>query len=84
MAMRAFVSRSGLCRSMEGSWRSSASSLRCFSDGKGRVLGEEERAKETVYIQKMEKERMEKMKKKAEQEKAEKEKSDKAGEGHQN
>ncbi|GFP88836.1 hypothetical protein PHJA_001027300 [Phtheirospermum japonicum] len=77
MAMRSVVSRSELCRLMEGSWRSSASSLRYFSDGKGRVLGEEERAQETVYIQKMEREKMEKLKKKAEQEKAEKDKSDK-------
>ncbi|KAI3458817.1 hypothetical protein Pfo_015480 [Paulownia fortunei] len=80
MAMRSVVSRIGLCHLMEGNWRSSASSLRYFSDGKGRVLNEEERAKETVFIQKMERERLEKMKKKAEQEKSEKEKSDKAGE----
>ncbi|PIN14962.1 hypothetical protein CDL12_12406 [Handroanthus impetiginosus] len=78
MAMRSVVSRNGLCRLMEGKWRSSASSLRYFSDGKDRVLGEEERAKETVYIQKMERERLEKLKKKAEQEKAEKEKPDKS------
>ncbi|XP_008788952.2 uncharacterized protein At2g27730, mitochondrial-like [Phoenix dactylifera] len=44
-------------------------SARPFSDGKGRVLSEEERAKESVYIQKMEKEKMEKMKHKAEKEK---------------
>ncbi|KAG8087632.1 hypothetical protein GUJ93_ZPchr0010g11044 [Zizania palustris] len=44
---------------------------RLMSDGKGRVLSEEERAKESVYIQKMEKERQEKLKKKLEQEKAE-------------
>ncbi|EES15175.1 hypothetical protein BDA96_07G180200 [Sorghum bicolor] len=43
--------------------------LRLLSDGKGRVLSEEERAKETVYIQKMEKERQEKLKKQLEQEK---------------
>ncbi|KAJ1269646.1 hypothetical protein BS78_07G227700 [Paspalum vaginatum] len=36
---------------------------RLLSDGKGRVLGEEERAKESVYIQKMERERLEKLKK---------------------
>ncbi|GER51200.1 serine hydroxymethyltransferase [Striga asiatica] len=63
-----------VCGLMEGN---RPSSLRYFSDDKGRVLSEEERAKETVYIQKMERERMEKLKKKAEQEKAEKEKSDK-------
>ncbi|KAL7107943.1 hypothetical protein ABFS82_06G084400 [Erythranthe guttata] len=79
MALRSVVSRSELCRLMESSWRSSASGIRYFSDGKGRVLGEEERAQETVYIQKMERERLEKLKKKAEQEKSEKEKSDKAG-----
>lgn len=42
---------------------------RLLSDGKGRVLSEEERAKENVYIQKMERERREKLKKKLEQEK---------------
>lgn len=42
---------------------------RLLSDGKGRVLSEEERAKENVYIQKMERERQEKLKKKLEQEK---------------
>lgn len=46
--MRFVVSRSGL---MEANLRSSSYSLRYFSDGKGRVLSEEERAKETVYIQ---------------------------------
>ncbi|CAD6245625.1 unnamed protein product [Miscanthus lutarioriparius] len=44
--------------------------LRLLSDGKGRVLSEEERAKESVYIQKMEKERLEKLKKRLEQEKS--------------
>ncbi|KAL6646371.1 hypothetical protein ACP70R_017979 [Stipagrostis hirtigluma subsp. patula] len=56
------------------------------SDAKGRVLSEEERAKESVYIQKMEKERQEKLKKKLEQEKADADKnkpdsSDKKSEG---
>ncbi|WVZ91666.1 hypothetical protein U9M48_037809 [Paspalum notatum var. saurae] len=36
---------------------------RLLSDSKGRVLSEEERAKESVYIQKMERERLEKLKK---------------------
>ncbi|KAG8390804.1 hypothetical protein BUALT_Bualt01G0121700 [Buddleja alternifolia] len=49
MSMRFVVLR--LSRLMEGKWRSSASSLRYFSDDKGRILSEEERAKETVYIQ---------------------------------
>ncbi|XP_020585271.1 uncharacterized protein LOC110027950 [Phalaenopsis equestris] len=48
-------------------------SSRGFSD-KGRVLSEEEMAAETIYIQKMEKEKLEKMKRKAEKEKAEAEK----------
>ncbi|TVU04540.1 hypothetical protein EJB05_47653 [Eragrostis curvula] len=48
---------------------------RLLSDGKGRVLSEEERAKESVYIQKMEKERQEKLKKKLEQEKADADKN---------
>ncbi|XP_016447486.1 uncharacterized protein LOC107772502 isoform X1 [Nicotiana tabacum] len=73
MAMRSVVSSSGVRRLMDGSGRSSVSGLRYFTDGKGRVLSEEERAKETVYIQKMERERMEKAKLKAEREKADKE-----------
>lgn len=56
-----------------GASRSSSLFPRYFSDGnKGRVLSEEERAKETVYIQKMERERLEKMKKKVDKEKSEK------------
>nr|GMC65516.1 putative uncharacterized transmembrane protein DDB_G0293028 isoform X1 [Ipomoea batatas] len=63
-----------------GAGRSSFSGLRYFSDSTGRILSEEERAKENVYIQlvkKMERERLEKLKKKAEKEKAEREKSGK-------
>ncbi|CAO2207587.1 unnamed protein product [Urochloa humidicola] len=55
-----------------------AGGRRLLSDGKGRVLSEEERAKEGVYIQKMERERQEKLKKKLEQEKAD---ADKKPEG---
>ncbi|XP_009618927.1 uncharacterized protein [Nicotiana tomentosiformis] len=77
MAMRSVVSSTGVRRLMDGSGRSSVSGLRYFTDGKGRVLSEEERAIETVYIQKMERERMEKAKLKAEKEKAEREKADK-------
>ncbi|CAI0442398.1 unnamed protein product [Linum tenue] len=66
--------RLGLARSMD----STRAATRYFSDGNvgkgGRVLNEEERAKETVYVQKMERERLEKQKQKAEKEKAEKEK----------
>ncbi|KAF2920932.1 uncharacterized LOC4346312 isoform 2 [Oryza sativa Japonica Group] len=66
--------------------------MRLMSDGKGRVLSEEERAKENVYVQvylKMERERMEKRKKKLEKEKAEADKgnpaaSDKNTEGGSN
>ncbi|XP_016447488.1 uncharacterized protein LOC107772502 isoform X2 [Nicotiana tabacum] len=76
MAMRSVVSSSGVRRLMDGSGRSSVSGLRYFTDGKGRVLSEEERAKETVYIQKMERERMEKAKLKAEREKADKQKAE--------
>ncbi|XP_021773491.1 uncharacterized protein At2g27730, mitochondrial-like [Chenopodium quinoa] len=75
MAMRSAatsVSRSSLHRIMDGTSRSSSLFARFSSDG--RVLSEEERAKETVYIQKMERERLEKLKKKQEKEKAEKEK----------
>ncbi|XP_010321348.1 uncharacterized protein At2g27730, mitochondrial isoform X1 [Solanum lycopersicum] len=84
MAMRSVVSFSGLRRLTKGAnvaLRSSVTGLRHFSDGK--ILGEEERAQENIYIQKMERERLEKAKQKAEREKAEKEKADKqkAGEG---
>lgn len=51
MALTSLASRAGLIRIMEGNLASSTSTLRYFSDGKGRVLSEEERAKETVYIQ---------------------------------
>ncbi|KAJ8551629.1 hypothetical protein K7X08_021644 [Anisodus acutangulus] len=80
MAMRSVVSNSGLRRLMEGGGRSSVSGLRYFADDKGRILSEEERAKETVYIQKMERERMEKARLKAEKERAEREKADKKAE----
>ncbi|XWS08138.1 hypothetical protein CRYUN_Cryun41cG0054600 [Craigia yunnanensis] len=73
MTMRSALSRFSTAtryRSME----STRGRIRYFSDDKGRVLSEEERAKESVYIQKMERERMEKLKKKAEKEKAQKEK----------
>ncbi|OAY39039.1 uncharacterized protein LOC110624402 isoform X2 [Manihot esculenta] len=81
MATRFAVSR--LCitrsRSIESTWRAT----RCFSDDRGRILSEEERAAENVYIQKMERERLAKLKQKAEKEKAEKEKqsSDKKTDG---
>ncbi|XP_049380843.1 uncharacterized protein At2g27730, mitochondrial-like isoform X1 [Solanum stenotomum] len=81
MAMRSVVSSSGVCRLMEGGGRSSISGLRYFSDSKGRIFSEEERAKEAVYIQKMERERMEKARKKAEKERAEREKADKENMG---
>ncbi|XP_019059618.1 PREDICTED: uncharacterized protein LOC109117254 [Tarenaya hassleriana] len=54
------VSRTGLTRSLG----STLGATRCFSDDKGRVLSEEERAKENIYIQKMERERLEKLRKK--------------------
>ncbi|CAN4114425.1 unnamed protein product [Withania somnifera] len=79
MAMKSVVSRSGV-RLMGGGGRSAASGLRYFTDGKGRILSEEERAKEAVYIQKMERERMEKARLKAEKERAEREKADKGSE----
>ncbi|KAF7811541.1 beta-mannosyltransferase 4-like [Senna tora] len=70
MAMRSVLSRGSVTRSMESS-RGAMS--RYFSD-KGRVLSEEEQAKENVYIKKWERERLEKQKEKAEKEKVEKEK----------
>ncbi|XP_010088813.2 uncharacterized protein At2g27730, mitochondrial [Morus notabilis] len=80
MAMRSVVRRVGiLTRSME----TTRGATRYLSDGKGRILSEEERAAENVYIQKMERERSEKLKQKAEKEKAQKEKenADKKPEG---
>ncbi|KAJ9175404.1 hypothetical protein P3X46_013962 [Hevea brasiliensis] len=68
MATRFALSRLCITRSMD----STRGATRYFSDGKGRVLSEEERAAENVYIQ--ERERLEKLKQKAEKEKAEKEK----------
>ncbi|XP_062091748.1 uncharacterized protein At2g27730, mitochondrial [Humulus lupulus] len=71
MAMRSVLARAtALTRSME----TTRGATRYFSDGKGKILSEEERAAENVYIQKMEREKMEKLKKKAEKEKAQKEK----------
>ncbi|KAJ4802307.1 F1F0-ATPase inhibitor-like protein [Rhynchospora pubera] len=79
MAMRSVI---GGMRRLGGSQSEvtcgSRVSVRLFSDDKGKVLSEEERAKENVYIKKWEKERLEKQKKKAE---AEKEKSDKTPDG---
>nr|GEX26287.1 putative NADH:ubiquinone reductase [Tanacetum cinerariifolium] len=73
MAMRSsIISRSSAL--LTPSMRSS--SVRLFSD-QGRVLSEEERAAENVYIKKMEKEQLEKKKLKEAKEKAEKEKAEK-------
>ncbi|KGN46045.1 uncharacterized protein At2g27730, mitochondrial [Cucumis sativus] len=80
MAMRSVLTRSSLTTST-----ARAGGFRFLSDGKGRVLSEEERAAENVYIQKMERERLEKLRLKAEKEKAQKEKeqSEKKHEGTQ-
>ncbi|KAG6578822.1 putative protein, mitochondrial [Cucurbita argyrosperma subsp. argyrosperma] len=83
MAMRSVLSRiSPTPLTMRAS---GPGGFRYFSDGKGRVLSEEERAAENVYIQKMEREKLEKQRLKAEKEKAEKEKeqSEKKREGTQ-
>ncbi|XP_058088359.1 uncharacterized protein LOC131235234 [Magnolia sinica] len=79
MAMRsAAIPRAFISRVMEASRRTS----RYFSDGTGRVLGEEEKAAENVYIQKKERERLEKLRLKMEKEKgtSEKEKPEKKAE----
>ncbi|XVE68592.1 hypothetical protein DITRI_Ditri09bG0080700 [Diplodiscus trichospermus] len=73
MAMRSSLNRFSIAARYQ-SMESSRGAIRYLSDDKGRILSEEERAKENVYIQKMERERLEKLKKKAEKEKAEKEK----------
>ncbi|XP_050208763.1 uncharacterized protein LOC126659515 [Mercurialis annua] len=66
------LSRLGGISSSMFSTRGGSTATRYFSDGKGRVLSEEERAAENVYIQRMEREKLEKLKQKAEKEKAEK------------
>ncbi|XP_078152883.1 F1F0-ATPase inhibitor protein [Carex rostrata] len=79
MATRSLI---GVMRRLGGSQAEvtggARASVRLFSDDRGKVLSEEERAKENVFMQKWERERLEKHKKKAE---AEKEKSDKAPDG---
>uniref|UniRef100_A0A7N0RC83 Mitochondrial ATPase inhibitor n=1 Tax=Kalanchoe fedtschenkoi TaxID=63787 RepID=A0A7N0RC83_KALFE len=76
MAARSLASRAlTATRLMDSTRRAAPAATRFFGDG--RVLSEEERAKETVYIQKMERERLEKLKKKAEKEQAEKDDADK-------
>ncbi|GAA0184704.1 hypothetical protein LIER_31992 [Lithospermum erythrorhizon] len=81
MAMRSMISCNILGRFMGKNWQISSLSggIRRFTDRTGRVLNEEERARETVYVQKMEKERLEKLKLKAEKENADK--SDKKSDG---
>ncbi|KAM5551104.1 uncharacterized protein ABKV19_026102 [Rosa sericea] len=75
MAMRSVQSRVVLTRALlTRSMESSRGATRYFSDGKGKVLSEEERAAENVYIKKMERERLEKLKQKAAKESAENEK----------
>ncbi|URE46048.1 hypothetical protein MUK42_14655 [Musa troglodytarum] len=74
MAMRSATAR------VPRLWRPAMEKLarrspRFFSDDRGRILSEEERAAENVYIQKMERERMEKLRRKAEKERLEAEKA---------
>ncbi|KAI4351337.1 hypothetical protein L6164_005712 [Bauhinia variegata] len=74
MAMRSALSQRSL--SLTCSMESSRGALTRFFSDKGRVLSEEEQAKENVYIQKWEREKLEKQKQKDEKEKAEKAKGD--------
>ncbi|KAK7269714.1 hypothetical protein RIF29_22448 [Crotalaria pallida] len=83
MAMRSvllLLSRR-VSRSMDSTSRGAMS--RFYSSDKGRVLSEEEQAKENVYIQKWERERLEKLKQQADKVKSEKDKdaADKKPEG---
>ncbi|KAI3994511.1 hypothetical protein MKX01_012768 [Papaver californicum] len=71
MVMRAAVKKISPTRLMEGTRRFAP---RYFSDGSGRILGDEERAAETIWIKKMEREKLEKMKQKLDKEIAEAEK----------
>ncbi|CAO2190288.1 unnamed protein product, partial [Urochloa humidicola] len=86
MAMRSALTSLPACLRVPSAAAAAAGGRRPLSDGKGRVLSEEERAKEGVYIQKMERERQEKLKKKLEHEKTDADKtkpadSDKKPEG---
>ncbi|KAI4347806.1 hypothetical protein L6164_008588 [Bauhinia variegata] len=74
MAMRSALSRGSL--SLNRPMDSSRGAFTRFFSDKGRVLSDEEQAKENVYIQKWERERLEKLKQKTEKEKAVKEKGD--------
>ncbi|XAR53520.1 hypothetical protein NMG60_11022109 [Bertholletia excelsa] len=81
MAMRSLVSEITVRRLTEGTRRSAICGLRYFSDSSGRILSEEERAAENVYIQKWEREKMEKKRLKAHKERAEREKASRKAEG---
>ncbi|XP_078435092.1 F1F0-ATPase inhibitor protein isoform X3 [Wolffia australiana] len=71
MAMRCAIRRM-IGRSTSSS--TALTSVRRWLSGQGKILSEEEMAKENVYIKKMERERMERLKKKLEMNKAEAEK----------
>ncbi|KAJ6798222.1 Uncharacterized protein M6B38_214050 [Iris pallida] len=79
MATRSVIPRSGLYYQSVIRMDQGRGAYRYFSEDKGRIFREEERAKEAVYIQKMERERMEKLRKKMEKEKAEADKAAAAG-----
>ncbi|XP_019441357.1 PREDICTED: uncharacterized protein LOC109346316 isoform X2 [Lupinus angustifolius] len=73
MAMRSVLLLSrGFRVSMDSTSRGAMS--RFYSSDKGRVLSEEEQAKENVYIQKWERERLEKQKQQADKVKSDKDK----------
>ncbi|XP_004497137.1 uncharacterized protein [Cicer arietinum] len=82
MAMRSALSRGIVTRSMDSTSRGAFSR---FYSGKGKILSEEEQAKENVYIQKWERERLEKLKLQNDKAKAEKDKdtTDKKPDGTQ-
>ncbi|KAL7614697.1 uncharacterized protein At2g27730, mitochondrial [Lactuca sativa] len=66
MAMRSIIiSRSHSLLHLKHSSNSNLRLLRLFSD-QGRVLDDEERARENLYVKKMEKEKLEKQKQKME------------------
>ncbi|KAE9611804.1 putative NADH:ubiquinone reductase (H(+)-translocating) [Lupinus albus] len=73
MAMRSVLLLSrGFRVSMDSTSRGAMS--RFYSSDKGRVLSEEEQAKENVYIQKWERERLEKLKQQTHKVKSDKDK----------
>ncbi|KMZ66914.1 hypothetical protein ZOSMA_282G00140 [Zostera marina] len=71
MSTRSIMARmTGMYPRMERSSFGSGTGFRYFSDGKGKIFSEEEKAAENVYIKKMERQKLDKAKVKSEKEKS--------------